>query len=631
MGLKIKLVIIILMIGSSRFLAIDAAFSLNDEVIVLIDGDKVVKYNVTQQMVVNKSSLSGKAFPGVSFSHVDAAINYGNGKVYLFSGKYYTRFDLNQYRADEGYPKLTEQYWEGFGASQIHAATNWTSRSYYFSGDQYLRFNPESNRVDEGYPKAITAASWPGLSFKTIDAACSLNGLTYFFSGDQFIVYDISADKALPGYPKQLKDWTGLYNALNEVKEINVSQSNFDPKTFAHHNVSKKSIDLGDYRINNSNSVLGKLTSARAHDGTVYVGFNQDNDVIILHLNANGEKLGSPIAIKGHWLSEILCLPDGGLAILVGRDINNDYLKGYPNTLYFYKYDKNGTKEFSTKIFGGEGHGPGKSWFDGRSDGRIAFNGSEFGIYFEVQKNWAKSGQDIHNGDMFVVTDLQGNIKEDRTHFWTASHSSTVQVLHSASSEFYTMTIGDSYPYGLQVYNRNQDQSFVPYPPEEDMLTYEEVQSTNAAGILEFAGESNGNLVAVLGSTEHPNVGVFTKVDPLFLLFDKQGNVIKSKWLKQSPAEDESVISVNQLNDMFFIGWGTGNDYDKGWEAGNLEFSVYDAEGNTLVSPIAIQAPFGTYGKLIILSNNKICWFDGVNGGSTIDIYVTTFSKNPAP
>lgn len=424
---------------------------------------------------------------------------------------------------------------------------------------------------------------------------------------------------------------TLVVSTTSLIAQKGAKDNGFDQEQYEHHELTKTEVSLGDYVIDSPNSVIPDFMTATGTVGNeVYLGFQQEHDAIILKLDEAGQSTGDPIELSGYWLSQIRCLTDGSILVAAGKANNNTYLKNYPNTLYLFKFDSNGKKLFKTKVFGGEGHGPGKSWFDGRSQARITTNGDEIGIYFEVQKNWAKSGEDIHNGDMFVVTDSDGEIKEDRTHFWTASHSSTVQVCAESGGDFYTMTIGDAHPYGLQLYNRNTSESFIPYPPKEEYLSYSEVESTNAAGLLRYADENDGNLVAILGSTENPNIGVFTKVDPLFLLMDKQGNVLTKKWLKQSDEVDESRITVDKIGGNYLVAWGEGNVYEDDWAAGNVEIMILSPEGKELMPPVELEGTFCSSSQVFAISETTFCWFEvAYNGSKTINLYTATFSKTP--
>ena len=55
--------------------------------------------------VVLETITIAEAFPGVTFSKIDAALDYGNGNVQFFSGNEFTRFNKKNGWTDDGYPK----------------------------------------------------------------------------------------------------------------------------------------------------------------------------------------------------------------------------------------------------------------------------------------------------------------------------------------------------------------------------------------------------------------------------------------------------------------------------------------------------------------------------------------------
>lgn len=60
---------------------------------------------------------------GVNFDKVDAALNRGNGKVFLFSGSQYIRYDMGNDEADEGYPReINTSTWENLESATVEAA-----------------------------------------------------------------------------------------------------------------------------------------------------------------------------------------------------------------------------------------------------------------------------------------------------------------------------------------------------------------------------------------------------------------------------------------------------------------------------------------------------------------------------
>jgi hypothetical protein len=629
---KILLLCLVVLSYGNYFASLDATFHYKDDIIVVIKGDKIIQYDMKLQRVLKTDFISQNGLPGIPFKKIDAAINFGNGKIYFFNQNTYARFDIATYKTDTGYPKPIAGNWPGVTFTSVDAALNWNGISFLFSGNQYVKFDNVNNTTFEGYPKTISTTTWGGIPFTSFDASVSYEGNTYFFKGDEYIVYSQSAAKMVAGYPKKLNEWTTLYSSLQDAASVAVP--NINKSDYAYHDIVKKTIDLAPYKMKSPNSVLADFTTTVSKEGLIYLAFQQEHDVIILTLNKNYERINTPIELKNYWLSEININEKGEIELLLGRSIDNTYIEKYPNTLYFVKLSNTGEQLFNTYLFGGKGHGPQKSWFDGRSKARLTCNGSEYGIYFEVQKNFATTGKDdIHNGDMFMVTDINGVVKNDRTHSWTASHSNTLQAFSSVNNDFYTMTIGDANPYGLQVYNRTTKTEHVPYPPKEDFVPYEKVNSTNAAGILHYSDENNGNLIAILGSLEHPNIGVFTKVDPLFLKISKDGQVLSKKWLKVTPDYHESNISITKIGVNYVIMWSAGNVYENDWlPSTEGEICIVDGDGNFIKQPTKINMPFGTSSSIASLSPKRVYWFEQTaNYSSTIDLYTVTFMANPAP
>ena len=165
------------------------------------------------------------------------------------------------------------------------------------------------------------------------------------------------------------------------------------------------------------------------------------------------------------------------------------------------------------------------------------------------------------------------------------------------------------------------------WPPKEDHVAYENVNSTNAAGILEYMDVVGNEIIAIMGTLEHPNIGVFDKVDPLFLKFDTKGNITRKVWLSETPDINEATISAFKIkNNQYCIAWGPGNDYDKNWEAGAATISIIDSNGEFIVKPEKLNYSFGTYSEIIQLNDGRIVWANaGSSPSSKIHIFVGQF------
>jgi hypothetical protein len=145
----------------------------------------------------------------------DTALQIDEGKVYLFQGPDYWRYDLSTNGLDEGYPLATADKWPGTGdtpaalqvtaaavlpgfqavllcdsevvlydlvqdqaggvlpvdeafagvpaGTVITAAVTTDAALYLFAGDRYFRVDPTSRTVEDGYPLPVEG-NWPALA-----------------------------------------------------------------------------------------------------------------------------------------------------------------------------------------------------------------------------------------------------------------------------------------------------------------------------------------------------------------------------------------------------------------------------------------------------------------------------------
>jgi YHS domain-containing protein len=158
---------------------------------------------------VNHKTWKGASFTGLK-TVIVAAVNWGNGKAYLFDnlGNYH-RWDIESKKVDSGYPKSSQKYWD---FREVNAAVNFgNGKAYLFSGTKVTRRDVATRKTDLGYPRKISA-DFPRLPFKTIDAAYNPGGgKVYFFSDKQYARYDLKSNKIDPGFPKITSShWIGL-------------------------------------------------------------------------------------------------------------------------------------------------------------------------------------------------------------------------------------------------------------------------------------------------------------------------------------------------------------------------------------------------------------------------------------
>jgi hypothetical protein len=152
-------------------------------------------------------------------SNRKAAVVWPNNKVYFFNGSQYTRFDMITERTDSGYPADIAANWHNWPASWsdgIDAGLDWgNGKAYLFRDTQYVRYDIATDAVEAGYPLPIAGNwgnNWPA-HFTTIDAAVRWpNGKIFFFHGSEYVRYDIATNQVDPGYPAPIgPNWPGLF------------------------------------------------------------------------------------------------------------------------------------------------------------------------------------------------------------------------------------------------------------------------------------------------------------------------------------------------------------------------------------------------------------------------------------
>jgi hypothetical protein len=192
------------------------------------DGMYKLKIVVLSLVFAAAAALAGAPAPAQAgcLESVEAAINWGNGKAYFFgyapgsSAMQYVRYDIKADKADAGYPKaVNDSTWPGLYIDYITAAINWGNGKAYifgyidgYEGLYYSRFDIANNRTDDGYPLPVTDEYWPGLSvLPDITAALDIgDGNVYFFGYNQDISYSqlgVTFNKAsnyVTDYPEEV-------------------------------------------------------------------------------------------------------------------------------------------------------------------------------------------------------------------------------------------------------------------------------------------------------------------------------------------------------------------------------------------------------------------------------------------
>ncbi|MET8750369.1 hemopexin repeat-containing protein [Streptomyces sp. NPDC004667] len=175
----------------------------NDKTYLFYDDDTYDRYDCVAGLRED-SGLGIDRWEGLPGSP-DAFVWWGAGKAFAFTGGDYRRYDDPSDRVDPGYPLAIGPQWPGLPTgggggpdwrTGIDAAVNWgNGKLYLFKGDSYVRYDITADRVDPGFPVRI-ADRWTGVFPANLDAVAYPGGrYAYFFRGGQYQRFDLDADQ----------------------------------------------------------------------------------------------------------------------------------------------------------------------------------------------------------------------------------------------------------------------------------------------------------------------------------------------------------------------------------------------------------------------------------------------------
>lgn len=180
-------------------------------------------------------------------------------RVFFVSGDRYARFNLDPAvdRVEDGYPKPIGRGWSGiadigFDSGIDAGMENGEGKLYLFRGDSYIRISTETRSVDAGYPLFISE-QWPGLvdhGFADgLDAVINTNdGSLWFFKGDRCIEYGLVADHSI-GEPLPIGEvWQGT-SWLGFDGGIDAASTDGDGKVYLFQNTRYVRLDAITRRV----------------------------------------------------------------------------------------------------------------------------------------------------------------------------------------------------------------------------------------------------------------------------------------------------------------------------------------------------------------------------------------------
>ena len=182
----------------------------------VINDDKV--YILGKNLGIKKGPVElDTLFPGLD--RADAVYVNRVDNIVFFKGSRYYTYDrvLNARLLEEG--SIYDKF-RGLGrdVTKVDAAFIWkkNGRMYLFAGDDYYRYDESRGRIDYGYPRKINAA-WNGVPDNVDAVFIWRNEKTYFFKGNQFYRMDDSTISVQTGYPRDTaKSWSRCVGGLSQ-------------------------------------------------------------------------------------------------------------------------------------------------------------------------------------------------------------------------------------------------------------------------------------------------------------------------------------------------------------------------------------------------------------------------------
>jgi hypothetical protein len=179
--------------------------------------DQCVRFDINADVVDGAAIAIGELWHGladVGFADgIDAAVNYGNGKAYFFKGNSYVQVDIATTQVDSAAAFIVDN-WSGMGDAGfdegIQAAVNYgDGRVYFFKADKYVPYSIGEEAVEGGVGSIIDWALPQGFE-SDLDAVINYgNGKLYFFKGSQYARFDTATVRG--EYSAAVVDyWTGM-------------------------------------------------------------------------------------------------------------------------------------------------------------------------------------------------------------------------------------------------------------------------------------------------------------------------------------------------------------------------------------------------------------------------------------
>jgi hypothetical protein len=322
---------------------------------------------------------------------------------------------------------------------------------------------------------------------------------------------------------------------------------------------------ISGYGFDTSPAILGPTPSG----GSKLAWADFSGTVHVTALDANDQHTGTDATLTADEVHGLVAQDDGTTVLVKHGDV-----------MALEHLDSTGSVTFNTPIVGGNDHtASGDKWVDSwPHEGRIAWSGSTYAVYFGHTQNWGAEGN--HQGDLYYDYDNNGSRTGDNWD-WGCSHSLDVRLALSGST-FGAICLGDCYPGGGIWFNHN---------------TAEATINGTCTG---FSDGQLGTMVAdgsgfafVYTAKNGANTDVH------FRVVDSGGGGILDQLITNTDGVDETLPNLAHYGSNFIVGYSASSAY---------YLVEIDGSGNVLMGPETVTQGFGKSEDFINFANGDVGW-----------------------
>ena len=393
---------------------------------------------------------------------------------------------------------------------------------------------------------------------------------------------------------------TAATGGVTDVDTLN------DPSMDLNDRLKVVDVPLAETVTNDSFARGFILPGARPAGGLI-LGWNHNEQGRLSRLNANMVQEGEDWVLEGQLIVDVVGLPDDGVVVMVtdygtGKSLTNSF--DVDRQLRLLRLDAEGNQVAEIPIVGGNGRTEDSdwyAWFPVRS-ADVVPNGDRFSVFTAISHNF-DTPENIHQGDLYIEVDSNGELDEDTEYWWGSSHSNRLHALLGPDGEGLTLTVGDGGPYGLVYHNRNERMRQVVWPPEDQRQIGDDegISTIDAGDLCGFTRQGERLFATVSTVPEQPFNYRDDNGDIALLSWHMDGGDVDVSWLTNTPNIPERCPTLSSLKDHQLSVWGVK-------DGNTATLALLDNEGNLVNGPTESSAPFYEYSMAVPLTDGSVAW-----------------------